>query len=66
MKSVYIAVLFSALMLASMLANVSACELRRRGDCCYNNGFKCCIVNNSGRQSCKPVSGSNINIILNS
>ena len=62
MKSVYIAVLFSALVLASMLDNFSACELRRRGDCCYNNGLKCCIVNNSGRQSCKPVSPSNIKI----
>ena len=55
MKSVYIAVLLSALVFVSMLTDVSACELRRRGDCCFNNGFKCCIVNNSGRQSCKPI-----------
>ena len=66
MKSVYIAVLFGALVFASMLADVSACELRRRGDCCFNNGFKCCIVNNSGRQSCKQVYGSNIKITVNS
>ncbi len=57
MKSVYIAVLLSALVFVSMLTDVSACELRRRGDCCFNNGFKCCIVNNSGRQSCKQSFG---------
>jgi len=54
MKSVYIAVLLSALVFVSMLTDVSACELRRKGDCCFNNGIKCCIVNNSGRQVCYP------------
>ncbi len=54
MKSTKIVVLmlFSVLVLISMLHNVSACEIKRKGDCCYQGNQKCCMVNNSGRTSC--------------
>ena len=48
MKSVVL-LLLSALVLISMLHNVSACEINRKGDCCYQGNQKCCMVRDNGK-----------------
>ena len=64
MKSTKIVVLmlFSVLVLISMLHNVSACEINRKGDCCYQGNQKCCMVRDNGRTVCYGNNGINYRI----
>ncbi len=59
MKSFNTAVIIFSLLLVSMslFTDVSGCEIKRRGDCCYRGSQKCCMVSDSGRTACYSKSG---------